>query len=193
MGCKIVWQFWQHVGNHCLIRTLHNSKTLTDKGQPHDHHRIRRQALNPYFSKQSVTKLEPSIRGVVENLCRRLREFKGSKEPVNTGDAYAALTMDIISEYSFAKSYGCVDRSDFAPEWPKVIQAVSAQSALNKQFPSILKTFKMMPESLVEKLNPEMMLLINFQKVENTFCSHMRVRCLTDTFPGYASPSNSCC
>lgn len=112
-----------------------------------------------------MNKLEPSIRAVVDNLCRRLREFRDSKEPVQLGNAYAALTMDIISEYCFAKSYGCVDRVDFAPEWPKVIEAVSAQSALNKQFPSILKTMKMMPDNLVEKLNPEMMLLINFQKV----------------------------
>jgi hypothetical protein len=112
-----------------------------------------------------VNKLEPSIRAVVDNLCRRLREFRDSKEPVNLGNAYAALTMDVITEYCFSKSYGCVDRSDFAPEWPKVIEAVSAQSAINKQFPSLLKTMKMMPESLVEKLNPEMMLLINFQKV----------------------------
>ena len=122
-----------------------------------------------------MNKLEPSICAVVENLCRRLREFRDSKEPVDIGNAYAALTMDIITEYSFAKSYGCVDRPDFAPEWPKVITAVSAQGALNKQFPSILKTMRMMPESLVEKLNPEMMLLINFQKVWTIISSHIMI------------------
>lgn len=86
-------------------------------------------------------------------------------------DAYAALTMDIITEYAFAKSYGCVDRPDFASEWPRVIDAISAQSALTKQFPSILETMKMMPDSLVDKLSPDMMLLINFQKVGTVFFS----------------------
>jgi hypothetical protein len=122
-----------------------------------------------------VKKLEPSIRAVVDNLCRRMREFRDSKEPLNIGNAFAALTMDIITEYSFAKSYGCVDRLDFAPEWPTVLNATSAQSALNKQFPSVLKIFKMMPESLVEKLNPEMMLLITFQKVWTIISSHIMV------------------
>jgi hypothetical protein len=122
-----------------------------------------------------VTKLEPSIRAVVDNLCRRMREFGDSKEPLNVGIAFAALTMDVITEYCFAKSYGCVDRPDFAPEWPKVIDAVSAQSALNKQFPSVLKIFKMMPEGLVEKLNPEMMLLISFQKAWTIISSHIMV------------------
>ena len=140
---------------------------------------MRRQPLNPYFSKQSVTKLEPAIRAVVENLCRRLREFRESKEPVNIGDGYAALTMDIITEYCFAKSYGCVDRPAFAPEWPRMIDATSVQSALNKQFPSILKFFKMMPESVVEKLSPQMMLFIDFQKVGAT-SSHKMINGGTD-------------
>jgi hypothetical protein len=169
MGRTAIWQLREHDWNYCLslsfpqfptIRLTSPSITITIG--------MRRQALNPYFSKQSVTKLEPAIQAVIENLSRRLREFRESKEPVNLGNAYAALTMDIISEYCFAKSYGCVDRPDFAPEWPKVMEAASAQSALNKQFPSILKFFKMMPESVVEKLNPEMMLLIHFQKVGTT-------------------------
>ena len=110
---------------------------------------MRRQPVNPYFSKQSVTKLEPAIRAVVENLCRRLCEFRELKEPVNIGHAYAALTLDIITDYCFAKSYGCINRPTFAPEWPAAIDATSKQSPLNKQFPSILKFFKMMPESVV--------------------------------------------
>jgi hypothetical protein len=122
-----------------------------------------------------VIKLEPAIRAVVDNLCRRIREFRDSKEPLEVGNAFAALTMDVITEYCFAKSYACVDRPDFAPEWPQVLTAVSAQSALNKQFPSVLKIFKMMPESLVEKLNPEMMLLINFQKAWTIISSHKMV------------------
>jgi hypothetical protein len=122
-----------------------------------------------------VNKLEPSIRAAVDNLCRRIREFRDSKEPLNVGNAFAALTMDIITEYCFAKSYGCVDRPDFASEWPKVMEATSAQSALNKQFPSVLKTFKMMPENVVEKLNPEMMLLINFQKAWTIISWHIMI------------------
>ena len=119
-----------------------------------------------------MNKLEPSIRAAVDNLCRRMREFRDTKEPLNIGHAFAALTLDIITEYCFAKSYGCLDRPGFAADWSTVIDATSAQSALNKQFPSVLKTFKMMPTSLVERLNPEMMLLINFQKAWTRIALH---------------------
>ena len=110
---------------------------------------------------------------------------------MDIGNAYAALTLDIITEYAFAKSYECLGRPDFAAEWPKLIQATSAQSALNKQFPSILKIMKMMPESLVEKLNPEMMLLINFQKVWTIIS--LRIMAIQQTHEdlGYGKPSNS--
>jgi hypothetical protein len=104
-----------------------------------------------------------------------MREFRDSKEPLDIGNAFAALTMDIITEYCFAKSYGCLDRPDLGAEWPKVISAISAQSALNKQFPSVLKIFKMMPESLVGKLNPDMILLISFQKAWTIISLHITI------------------
>ena len=100
----------------------------------HAHHRLRRAALNPYFSKQAVAKLEPIIRTVIENLCRSFREAKGKGVPINLNHAFATLTMDIITEYSFSKSYGCVDEPDFAKKWPEVVEGISVSSHINKQF-----------------------------------------------------------
>jgi hypothetical protein len=41
----------------------------------HDLHRTRREALNPYFSKASVVKLEELIQSNVEKLCERIEEY----------------------------------------------------------------------------------------------------------------------
>ena len=132
---------------------------------PHEHHRLRRQVLNPYFSKRSVAKLEPMIVRVIENLCRRFRERHDSGEPVNLRHAYAALTMDVITEYSFSSSYGCVDAPDFARAWPEIMDDVSEAGHLNKQFGWLLPVMKMMPVSMVRAMNPQMMQLIDFQTV----------------------------
>ena len=131
----------------------------------HAHHRLRRAALNPYFSKQSVAKLEPMIRNVVVNLCRRLREARDTGEPVNLGHAFAALTMDVITEYSFSKSYGCLDAPDFMHQWPDIMDAVSESSHVNKQFGWLLPLLKKMPLWMVMATNPNMLLLIYFQTV----------------------------
>ena len=110
-------------------------------------------------------RLEPMIRSVVENLCARFRDLRRSREPVNLGVAYSALTMDVITEYSFAKSFDCVAAPDFAPEWPQVLDSVSEATHLNKQFGWLLPLMKMMPIWMINMLNPNMMRLINFQKV----------------------------
>ena len=82
---------------------------------------------------------------VVENVCRRFREARETGEPVNLGYAYAALTMDVITEYSFSKSYGCVDAPDFMHQWPDIIDAVSEATHINQQFGWLLPMMKMFP------------------------------------------------
>lgn len=58
----------------------------------HDEHRIRRAALSPYFSKQSVRALQPLIDRNMGILLERLRQFAVSGAPMKLDDAYAALT-----------------------------------------------------------------------------------------------------
>lgn len=104
----------------------------------HDEHRIKRAPLNQFFSKRSVDKLEPMIVSKVEQLCTRLRGFRETKQPVNLRHAFAALTMDVVTEYAFANSYNCLEDPDFAPVWPEAIDSISEQSHINKQFPWLL-------------------------------------------------------
>ncbi|KIW89319.1 uncharacterized protein Z519_10173 [Cladophialophora bantiana CBS 173.52] len=130
---------------------------------PHSLHRMRRAPLNPFFSKKAVARLEPMIRSVVEKLCARLAGFQQTKEPVNLRYAFAALTMDVITDYAFANCYNCLDEPDFAPVWPEAVDSVSEQSHVNKQFPWLLPVMKLVPLWLVERINPHIMRLINFQ------------------------------
>lgn len=126
---------------------------------------MRRAPLNPFFSKQAVAKLEPMINLKVEKLSARLDGFRGTKEPVNLRYVFAALTMDVVTEYAFAKCYNVLDEPEFGLAWQVAIEKVSRQSHVNKQFPWLFPLMKMTPLWLVEKLNPHMMQLINYQMV----------------------------
>lgn len=132
---------------------------------PHDHHKLRRVPLNPYFSKASVYRLEPMIVSNVEDLCNRFQQFQRTGEPLNLHYAYSALTTDIITEYCFAKSYGCVNEPSFAPQFPDGIDSVARSSHLNKQFGWLMSLMKMMPVCVAVKLNPHMMRLVEIQVV----------------------------
>ena len=57
----------------------------------------------------------------MDKLVLRLRELQGTDEVVNVIHMFCALTLDIISEYSFARAYGAMDSSDFASKWYNLI------------------------------------------------------------------------
>lgn len=55
-----------------LVKTLLRARPVpgsTVETIPHDHHRIRRAALDPYFSKTSIRRLEPVITETLITYC----------------------------------------------------------------------------------------------------------------------------
>ncbi|TKA74855.1 hypothetical protein B0A55_05326, partial [Friedmanniomyces simplex] len=71
----------------------------------HEHHRMRRAALNPFFSTQAVAALEQSaVRPKIDEACQAFEKAFKSGEPVDIEVLTLALTTDIISQYAFAKS-----------------------------------------------------------------------------------------
>lgn len=58
----------------------------------HDMHRMRRAAMNPFFSKASVRRLQPLIHERVGKLLSRIKGFKTSGEPLTISLAYVAFS-----------------------------------------------------------------------------------------------------
>jgi cytochrome P450 len=100
----------------------------------HETHRQRRAALNPFFSKKSVTQLEPIIQAQIDKLYTKLKQARNIAQLVNLSDAFACLSADIISDCAFGKTYGMLDSADFAPEWRKFMMELSLGTHLMKQF-----------------------------------------------------------
>lgn len=133
----------------------------------HDRHRLRRNALNPFFSKQAINRMEPLIRTLVEKLCARFEACRETGQPVDTLHAYAALTTDIITTYSFNTSYECLDDPDWKFEWPQAMVDSCKSVHLNKQFKWFFPMMQATLERIVQMLNPAVMNLISFQKVRS--------------------------
>jgi hypothetical protein len=58
----------------------------------HEKHRMRRAALNPFFSTASVRRLQPMIEERLGKFMDRFAEFQESGEPMTVSLAYAAFT-----------------------------------------------------------------------------------------------------
>ncbi|KAK1750420.1 cytochrome P450 monooxygenase sdnE [Echria macrotheca] len=130
---------------------------------PHDLHRQRRAALNPFFSARSVSQLEPVLRSKIERLSSRLDAIHETQEIVRLDAAFMALTMDIICTYAFASDLRYLDEPDFKLEWKKTIIGAFEGGALGRQFPFMLPLMKMLPIGVVEAMNPGVGYLLRWQ------------------------------
>lgn len=130
----------------------------------HDLHRLRRGALNRFFSKASVTKLEPMIHKAVEKLCAQLESHAGTGNPVKMNNAFSCMTTDVVTEYAFAKSYNFLDSPTFEPNFHRAIIAGSDMGPWIKQLPCLIALMNSLPKWIVMKINPKAAIFLQFQE-----------------------------
>jgi cytochrome P450 len=129
----------------------------------HDLHRMRRKSVEPFFSKRSVQALEGQIVGKVEKLLSRFSSAlseskkKGQKGAlVNLSDAMSALTLDVISDYSFGESMGALEKDNYGHEFIKLLHESIQMRPVGRQFPTIINTMLDMPVWIAVKLNSQL-------------------------------------
>ncbi|KAL1639847.1 hypothetical protein SLS58_007591 [Diplodia intermedia] len=120
----------------------------------HELHRLRRAALNPFFSRRSVVRLEPVIQANVDKLRSRLEGFANAGDHVNLTDAFTALSADVIGDFAFGKRYGFLDAEDFNPGWHKLMLDLSRGTHLMKQFGWLYTILTCIPQRLVSIIHP---------------------------------------
>ncbi|KUJ12388.1 cytochrome P450 [Mollisia scopiformis] len=130
----------------------------------HRLHRRRRAALNPFFSKQQINRLQPMLTHMISKLCSRIDEFEESGQPMGMRPVYMCLTTDIVTLYALNQSWGYLDSEDFAPLWVETIKAVTVAGAVIKQFPWVLPLMRILPRGVVRVMDPGMIMLLEWQE-----------------------------
>lgn len=87
----------------------------------HELHRIRRGALNGFFSKRSIASLAPAIQELVEDGCNLLRKRGENGRELNLRNFFAAFSADVIGQVAFGSNYRLLEREEFEPEWQKLM------------------------------------------------------------------------
>jgi cytochrome P450 len=122
----------------------------------HDHHKIRRAALNPFFSQQNVRRLQPIIQERVDVLLRRIQDFQKSGEVLNASHLYAAYTNDVVMQYAFARSDHRLEAPDFDPTYRDAAFFGSTASNFMKHAPWLNAVFQAIPDKLTRLTHPAM-------------------------------------
>jgi cytochrome P450 len=111
----------------------------------HDKHRLRRGALNRYFSKQAVGKFEPYIQQTAAKFAKRLLEYRNTG-PLTISAAYSSFTTDVITEYCFGKTFDFLSRDHFMPNLQAANDAVGGMLPVLRMFPILHRVMRLIPE-----------------------------------------------
>ncbi|KAL2818628.1 cytochrome P450 [Aspergillus granulosus] len=83
----------------------------------HDAHRAARVPINRFFSRASITRVEPRVMARVQKFCHRLQIAADTGMVVNISNALNSLTSDIISSTIFEEPSDFLEDPDFNGEW----------------------------------------------------------------------------
>jgi cytochrome P450 len=129
----------------------------------HDHHRLRRGALNPFFSKKAVTELEPVIQAKIDTLAGRLEKAHQTGEVIRVDAAFMALTMDVICQYAFGNDDGMLVKDDFNLAWKEMVIGAFEGGALLRQFPGMITLMNAVPDNMMRFMMPSMRLMLDWK------------------------------
>lgn len=80
----------------------------------HSVHRMRRSAINPFFSKRRIAQYSPRIQERMDKLIERVKaEYVGNDRILNLSDMWAAFAGDVVVDYTFEKPYNFINAPDF--------------------------------------------------------------------------------
>lgn len=130
----------------------------------HEHHRVRRGALNAFFSKKAVVALEPVVQSKVDILSQRFAKAAATGEVIRLDAAFMALTMDVICQYAFANDDAMLEKDDFNVAWKEMIIGAFEGGALLRQFPGMIGMMNMVPDAMMGKMMPSMRLMLDWKQ-----------------------------
>ncbi|KAG8165562.1 hypothetical protein KVR01_004114 [Diaporthe batatas] len=141
-------------GDYRFTRSLGTTNSMF-AAVDHDLHQARRNSLSQFFSKRSITNIQPLIQDKAERVIEKLREASHSGSVVNLNILNSAFTADTISHYSFGVSMGCLDGDGSENLLKDATQAVLALSHWLKFLPIRFTNAKKVPPSIVGRFSPK--------------------------------------
>ncbi|KAF4504223.1 hypothetical protein G6O67_008399 [Ophiocordyceps sinensis] len=116
----------------------------------HYHHKLRRSALNHFFSTQSVRNLQPVLEERVNALSDALVKYATTRkgEPLNIMYPFSAFSNDVINEYAFARCDHLIEQPDFGAEVTDNLLMGTHMGMLVKHINWALTLVNSLPESV---------------------------------------------
>ncbi|CZT49094.1 related to cytochrome P450 CYP3/CYP5/CYP6/CYP9 subfamilies [Rhynchosporium secalis] len=147
----------------------------------HDLHRRRRKPMEPFFSRQGVSRIEPKLSELVCTLVGRLQDYRGTGKVIRLDHALSALAGDVISNI-------CMDDPpasflhdpDFNPHWFELFHTLIRSMPIFMNFSWIIKIVRLIPESILRKLDPRSQMFRDWRIMSENHIAEAKNRKLSD-------------
>ena len=141
----------------------------------HDLHRTRRAALNPFFSKQNIRRLEPIIQEALGKVLDRLSQHAKTGLPLHINMLYSALTSDVINNFAFGPSESSLDKPDLNEGYFKAFIEAAEGYHITCYLPFLPMMYASLPLPIVKLMFPKVTVFVALLQVKSS--SHI------DDFP----------
>lgn len=132
----------------------------------HALHRLRRSALNPFFSKRAISERAPIIQKHIDAVCRRLKsEFQNTGRILVVNEMWGCWNTDIIIEYCFERRYNFIYEPNFKSPFVKSMMDLLDGVHWVTQFPGLVTMMNWMPDTIVGRMDTRMKNVIKFNEV----------------------------
>ncbi|KAF8855457.1 putative cytochrome P450 [Acephala macrosclerotiorum] len=125
----------------------------------------RKEVLQPLFSRRTILDLQSLVREKVEHLVQALRKNQAVGKSSDMLFAFRCFTVDMITEFCFAKSVDAMDAPDFAAPIVVAMDNSLPTFHLFHHFPWFRKTIFSLPPRLAIKASPETAGLTHLQVI----------------------------
>lgn len=129
----------------------------------HDLHRKRRAVLSPFFSRQNVRLLVPTINKVLYHFLDRLDQVP-EESIAKLNPLCRAATTDVIQAYVFGESRMNILMDDYNADFFQTL-APREFTHVSAYFPWVSRILRVMPVSMVLSLNPSARAFVDFIEV----------------------------
>ncbi|KAF2970304.1 hypothetical protein GQX73_g3287 [Xylaria multiplex] len=140
----------------CLEHRFNNDTSMFATPDHHVH-RIRRAAVNPFFSKKKISQYSPAIQSCMDTLCKRVEsEFLANGNILNLSNMWGAFAGDIMVGYTLENSYNFIMSPGFRAEISDSMAHLLNPVHFATHFPWMIKATKFLPKRLIGLLSPSM-------------------------------------
>ncbi|RAH57400.1 cytochrome P450 [Aspergillus piperis CBS 112811] len=130
----------------------------------HAHHRMRRDALAPFFSKRNTLGLEDSIKACVDQLCANIARAHAAQEPFNLTLGSIATTMDVLTSYSFGQPFGLLADEALATQWRDTVFHIMRALPIVRAFPLLVRLVDLLPPIISKWITPDLSILMGWKQ-----------------------------